>query len=311
MNKQEIANKLSRTFYKAKFGLKKHSPEILVVTGVIGVVASAVLACKATTKLDGIMSEAKKEINIINKCIEHPEQVPGEYTKEDGKKDLRIVYAQTGLKLAKIYAPSIVLGAASITCILAGNNILHKRNVALAAAYTTVDNSFKDYRKRVVERFGEDLDKELKYNIKKMEVEEKVVDEKGKEKTIKKTVDIIDEPSEYAVFYDVGCNGWQKDAEHNKWFLMQQQVYANQKLKAQGYLFLNDVYDMLGVPLTKAGHVVGWIYDEKNPERDNYVDFGIFDASKPRNIDFVNGYERTILLDFNVDGPIIDQIKFW
>lgn len=310
MKNKELAEKMSRNFGKLKLGFVKHSPEILIGAGVVGVVTSAVLACKATTKLDSIMSQAKKDVEQIKYAAEHPEGLPEKYTKEDSKKDLTIVYARTGLKLAKLYAPALTLGALSITCILASNNIMRKRNVALAAAYTTVDRGFKDYRNRVVERFGEELDKELKYNLKNAEVEETVVDEKGKEKTVKKTVKVADpnEYSEFARFYDDACDGWQKDSEHNLWYLKQQQNYANDLLRTRGYLFLNEVYDMLGIPRTKAGQIVGWVYDEKNPKHDNFVDFGIFDITKEGSRDFVNGYERTILLDFNVDGPILDLI---
>jgi len=310
MAQLKLPEKMSRALGKASLQLKKHSPEILVVTGIVGVVASTVLACKATTKASQIIEDAKKDINTVNGWLENPETKPVDYTIEDGKKDLMIMRTQTGLKLAKVYAPSVALGALSITCILASHNLLHKRNVALAAAYTTVDNNFKGYRKRVVERFGEELDKELKYNIKAKEIEEKVVDEKGNEKTVKKNVDVVEslDDNPYSFFFDDGCIGWQKDAEHNKWFVIQQQNFANEKLKTQGYLFLNDVYDMFGIPKTKAGQVVGWIYDENNPIGDNCVDFGVWDVHKRANRDFVNGYERVILLNPNVDGYILDLI---
>lgn len=307
MKKFDITTKVIRGLNKAGFQLKKHSPEILIVAGVAGAVTSAVMACKATTKLNDILEESKEQVDKIHEAMEHPENLPEEYTEEDGKKDLTIVYTQTAVKLLKLYGPSIVLGGLSITAILTSNNIMRKRNIAIAAAYTAVDKSFKDYRGRVVERFGKDLDRELRYNIKKEEVEETIVDEKtGKEKTIKKTIDVANDVSEFAKFFDDGCTGWTKDPELNLAFLLKQQAFANDKLKANGYLYLNEVYDMLGIPRTKAGQIVGWIYDEKNPIGDNYVDFGIFDSNKVKNRDFVNGYERTILLDFNVDGNILN-----
>ena len=311
MKKFEIMNTMTRTFHKASFQFKKHSPEILIVAGVVGTVTSAVMACKATTKLNDILEESKENLDKIHGAMEHPETLPEEYTEEDGKKDLAIVYTQSAIKIAKLYAPSVVLGALSITAILTSNNILRKRNMAIAAAYTAVNKSFKEYRGRVVERFGKELDHELRYNIKAKEVEETVIDEKtGKEKTIKKTVDVIDPNtiSEFAVIYDDGCTGWTKDPELNKMFLLKQQSYANDMLKTRGYLFLNEVYDMLAIPRTKAGQVVGWIYDEKHPIGDNFVDFGIIDINDERKRAFMNGYERNILLDFNVDGNILDLI---
>lgn len=308
MAKTEIMNKISRSFHMTGLKFKKHSPEILVVAGVVGVVASAVMACKATTKLEQVIEKTKNDLDCIHDAMEK-EEVNGEkYTKEDGKKDLTIVYTQTGVKLFKLYGPAIAVGVASITCILASNNILHKRNVALAAAYATVDNGFKEYRNRVVERFGKELDRELKYNIRSKEVEETVKNEDGTETKVEKTVNIIDPNfnSDYSRFFDEYCPDWTKDSEYNLCFLRKQQNYANDLLKSQGYLFLNDVYAMLGIPKTRAGQEVGWIYDEEDPVGDNYVDFGIYDLGNKDKRNFVNGRERSILLDFNVDGYILD-----
>ena len=306
MKINNLVNSTTRTFNRAGLKLKKHSPEIMVTAGGIGVVASAVMACKATTKASSIVDEMKEEMDKIREAVDMVDEET--YSKEDLKRDTAIVYLQTGVKFAKLYGASIALGTLSITSILVGHNILRKRNLALAAAYTAIDTSFKAYRGRVVERFGKELDKELRYNIKAKEVEETVIDKKtGEEKVVKKTIDVADpnEYSDYARFFDDGCNGWSKDPEFNLMFLKQQQSYANDLLKSRGHLFLNEVYDLLGIQRTKAGNIVGWIYDEKNPVGDNFVDFGIYDINRPKNRDFVNGYERTIILDFNVDGDIL------
>ncbi len=315
--KNGIINTISKTYNKVNFGIKKHSPEILIVAGVVGTVASAVMACKATTKISVIMEKTKEDIDVIHNCMGNIEtssdEGTDEYTINDGKKDLAIVYVQTGMKLVKLYSPSIVLGALSLACIITSNNILRKRNIALAAAYATVDKSFKNYRKRVIERFGETVDRELKYNIKAKKFVETVMDENGEEKTVETTLNVVDPNaySEYARFYDDGCKGWEKDPEYNLSFLRAQQQFANDRLKAYGYLFLNDVYDMLGIPRTKAGQVVGWIYDIDKPNGDNFVDFGIYEMDREANRNFVNGYERTILLDFNVDGYILDKEEYF
>lgn len=144
MNKNEIVKKVSSTFRKATIKLKKHSPEILIAAGVVGTVASTVIACKATTKLSSILDESKENIETIHKCMDD-ENIADRYSKDDAKKDLTIVYAQTSIKVARLYAPAVALGVISITGIVASNRILHKRNVALAAAYATVDKSFKEY----------------------------------------------------------------------------------------------------------------------------------------------------------------------
>ena len=309
INKNAIVEKASRTFCKAGLKLKKHSPEILVVGGVVGLVASGVMACKATTKLSAILDDSKEQIELFDKVAANPEMVNEEYTVEDAEKDKKIVKVQTAVKVAKLYAPAVAIGVVSIGAIFASNNIMRKRNVALGAAYATVDQAFKDYRNRVVDRFGEELDKELRYNLKTKEVKETVEDENGKKKTVKKNIKYMDSPmpSEFAVIYDDGCAGWTKDPEDNKFFLIQQQRYANERLKRRGYLSLNEVYELLGFPSTKAGQVVGWLYDCKDPnyKGDNFVDFGLYNVDYEPNRDFVNGYERNIILDFNV-APIID-----
>lgn len=311
MSKNELMTTMSRNIHKIGFSLKKHSPEILVVAGAVGAVASAVMACKATLKVHEIIEEKEETLAEIQEAVENGENSAGNpYNEEDARKDVGLVYLQTGVKFAKLYGPAVLLGTLSITAMVSSNVILKKRNVALMAAYTTLDKGFKEYRGRVIERFGKDLDHELRYNIKAKEIEETVVKEDGSEETVKKTVNVIDPTSvsDYAVIYDDGCNGWTKDPELNKFFLKSQERYANDRLKAKGHLFLNEVYDMLGIPRTKAGQIVGWIYDEKHPNGDNFVDFGMLNINDTKKRDFMNGYERNIVLDFNVDGPIYDLI---
>ena len=312
MKKAEIMNNITRNFGKFGLKMKKHSPEILVVVGVVGTVASTVAACKATLKATDILDEAKENIAKIHECAalcSEKEELKEKYQTEEVKKDLATVYVQTGVKLAKVYAPAIILGTFSIGCIVKSHGILNKRNAALAAAYTTADKGFKEYRQRVVERFGKDMDRELRYNIKAKEIEETIVDEKGKEKTVTKTVEVVDSNkySEFARFFDASSTCWEDDAELNLMFLKAQQKYANDLLVSRGYLFVNEVYDILDIPITIAGQVVGWVYDKtKSSDEqvgDGYVDFGIYESQR-----FVNGLEPVILLDFNVDGNILDLI---
>ena len=300
-----LKDNLKRTLNVVKFKTRKHSPEILAGVGVVGTVASVVMACKATLKVNDILDEAKEDLEKIETatitCSEE------QYSEEDAKKDKMILTVQTGVKLVKLYLPAGMLCVTSLGCLLTSNRILKKRNAALSAAYMTLDKSFKKYRENVRERFGEEIDKEMRYSIKAKTVKE--IDENGNE--VEKVVKEInpDDPSnysDYARFFDEASPYWEKDAQYNLMFLKSQQAYANDILKANGYIYLNEVYEMLGIPKTKAGQVVGWVYDEKNPVGDNYVDFGIYDCDKERVRRFVNGDERNILLDFNVDGNIWD-----
>lgn len=307
MNKVDILNKASRTFYKTGFKLKKHSPTILAVAGTVGVVTSGVMACKATTKLSTIIDEHHDNVNEIHDYIEE-NGFSDKYTEKDSNKDLTIVYAQTGVKLAKLYAPSVILGTISLTAILGSNHILRKRNIALTAAYTTAAKTFRTYRDRVVDRFGEGLDEELRYGIKTKEIEETVTDEKGKEKKVKKTVDVvnIEDIDGYSRLFYEGNPGWDNDPRFTRMYLLSQLKYANTLLKKRGYLTLNEVYKMLGFSLIPDGQIMGWFYDEEHP---NTVDFGILDTNDEMMIRFFNGDEKAVLLKFNINGNILDKIK--
>ena len=302
-----MKEKMMNLFNSTKNGVQKHSPEILAGVGVVGTVASAVIACKATLKLNDILDDCKETRDKI-KAVEADPKYQNEYTPEDAKKDLTVNYTQTAVKIAKLYAPAVILGSASLGCLLASNDILRKRNAALSAAYMTVDKSFKEYRSRVAERFGEEVEKEIRYNIKAQEIETIVANEDGSETVVMEEAKVMDPNlySDYARFFDEANPNWQNDPEYNLMFLKSQQQYANDLLKSRGRLFLNEVYDMLGIDRSKAGQVVGWTYNPKNPTGDNFVDFGIYDMSKERVRAFVNGYETNILLDFNVDGNVWD-----
>ena len=306
--KQEIINKATRLLSSTQYQVKKHSPEILMVAGIAGTIVGTVLACKATTKVSEIIEEKNKNVEDVHTCLE---EKPNEYTEEDSKKDLTIIYAQTGVKLFKLYAPAIGVMALSFASIIAGHKVLKKRNIAIAAAYAAIDKGFKQYRKNVIEEFGEGVDQQMRFGLKSKEIKKK--DKDGK--TVKETeyyidpdTNPLDNISEYARFFDAASSNFAKDPEYNMMFLRRQQDYANEMLKSRGHLFLNEVYDLLDIPRSKAGQVVGWVYDKNgNTKGDNYVDFGLYrnDQATRR---FVNGLEYNILLDFNVDGVIYDII---
>lgn len=303
-NKTEIMKSVNGVASKTVMKLKKHSPEILVVAGIAGTVVSAVLACKATTKVAEILDETKGTLDTIHEGMETGAINGQKYTTEDGKKDTVVVYAQTGMKLAKLYGPAIILGTLSITSILASNNILRKRNVALGAAYAAIDKSFKEYRGRVIERFGEQVDTELKYGIKAKKFEEIEVDpETGKEKKVKKTVMVTDPnlQSDYAVYFDSKSRNYETNPDYNRMFLKAQQAFANDKLQTRGHLFLNEVLDDLDLPRTPAGQIVGWTKDGP----DGYVNFRIVEVERETED---GRHEPALLLDFNVEGNIWEKM---
>lgn len=319
MKTNKFMTKFTRTLNRGALQVKKHSPELLLVGGLIAGGVAIFTACRATTKLEATLAKTKKDVEQVHECAaageirvkEGDEIRTVEYTEDDSKKDLTIVYAKGAWELTKLYAPAIGFSAISVVCILASHGIIHKRNAALASTVAAIGKDFDEYRGRVVERFGEGMDRELKYNIKAKEVEETVINEDGTESTVKKTIEVVEDPKkemdEFTRCFCEGCTGWTKDPEANLIFLKSVERFANQRLQSVGHLFLNEVFDALGLPRSSSGAQMGWMYDPENPDRK--IDFGIFNLHIPANRDFVNGWERSIWLNFNVDKePIYNKI---
>lgn len=305
MNKlTKITQGISKFTGRKGLVIKKYSPEILLTIGIGGVIVSTVMACRATTKAEDILDEHKDiidKINIVND--EHGDTETYEIT--DYRKDLTVTYVQTGIKFVKLYGPSVTLGIVSIGCILSSHGIMKKRNVAIAAAYKAIETSFDNYRKRVIEEFGESKDYNFKHGIYSEEVTETITDEDGKKKKVKKTVQTVnpENGSEYARYFSKETSKrWDESAEYNKSFLINAQNYANDMLRIRGHVFLNEIYDSLGFERSEAGAIVGWVKDMG----DGFIDFNLFDPDG--NIRFINGLDNSILLDFNVSGVIYDLI---
>lgn len=275
---------------------QKNSPGVLFGVGVIGMVGSTVLACRATLKMEEVLDEAARKTSTA-KDLEHPD-----YSERDRKKDLSVIRVQTTVKIVRLYGPAVIVGGLSVAALTKSHNILNKRNAAITAAYAALEKGFNDYRERVIEKYGEDQDRNFRYGTQQVEI----VDPKTEKKRIVTRVGPGD-PSIYARFFDNGSPSWSKEPEYNLIFLKCQQNYANDLLRARGHVFLNEVYDMLGIPRSKAGAVVGWLLTPDG-QTDNFINFGVFDDKSETARDFVNGFEGAILLDFNVDGIIYDKI---
>lgn len=322
MEKEEIMMKASQMLSKTTFKLKKASPTIMIVGAAIGGVTAAVLACKATIKAQDILNEHNTAVKTIHTTKEQIEQGviqldEGEsYTEKDFKNDITTTYVQTGLKLAKVYAPAVTLGAVSLGCMFGSHHIMSKRNASLTAAYIALDKAFEEYKSRVSDRFGSRVQEELEHNIKAVELESKSTNEQGVEETIKEYKDIaMQHTSPYTCIFDETVDTWQPDNMMNRTYLFLMEQSANKRLRTQGHLFLNDVLASLGthggVTLkTPEGQIVGWIYDPNDPTRQSHVDFGVtnyVEGDEALN-SFINGGERSVMLRFNCDGPIIDKI---
>lgn len=296
MNFSSIKNVVTSKVGRQLLTAQKHSPAIMFGAGVVGVVATAVLASKASMKVEElVLRDHRADMKAI-KTLEHVD-----YSDEDRQRDTALRYVKTAGGLTKLYGPAVAVGALSIICLTGAHVTLTRRNAGLTAAYVALEKGFNKYRERVVEEFGEEKDREFRYGS----VEEVVEDERG-EKTVIKRADMDADKSIYAKFWDENSTSWNQNPDYNMVFLKAQQQYATDRLRAKGHLFLNEVYDALGLDRTPAGAVTGWVLGN---DGDNYVDFGIFnDDMAPEHLAFFTGRENGIWLDFNVDGLIYDKI---
>ena len=298
----------ARPFADIRNLLAKNSPEILVVGGVAGVLVGTVLACRATLKAPEKLEIARQKFSDVKELHAmslRPEALNGsveiDYTEQDYRKDMVTASLQTALEFGKLYAiPAAIMGV-SLFAIFKGHGITVKRNAGLAAAVSAVTAGYNGYRQRVRDKFGDETEADL-YYARKTETIETEDPKTGKIKKSKlSTITIPEDVSGYAKYFDESSSQWQPSPELNLSFLRCTQNYLNDKLRIHKVLFLNEAYEMLGLPRTEAGQVVGWAL---NAEGDDFVDLGIYRGDTPQRRDFVNGTERSILLDFNVNGMV-------
>lgn len=299
----KLPSALTNKFGRQILALKSTSPQLMFVGGAVAGAAGVVLACKSTLKLSGVLEGFEELKEKSDMALDNRVVIEGvEYDEKAHAKDQMVIRVKTLLAVSKLYAPAAGLLILSASLMTGSHVTLTRRNAATAAAYASVDQAFSQYRERVRDQLGAEVDRDLRYGT--QTVTETTEGEDGKKKVVKHTRVADGAPSMYAKFFDESCLPHQRNPEYNRIFLQAQQSYFNGMLQSQGYVFLNEVYKALGLPETRAGQVVGW----QLGRGDNFVDFGIFDnVANPNVKDFVNGNEYSILLDFNVDGLIIDS----
>ena len=311
-----VKTAITSTIGKGKLTVKKYSPEILLTVGIISGGAAIVTAIRSTLKCEDVLDEHERKMNEIEGALrlaesaEEEEQI--DYTLEDAKKDKVKAYLQTGFDMAKLYAPTIIFTGLSITCILTSHGVMRKRNVALAASLATVRTAFDEYRGRVVRDLGKEMDNHFLYDTVEKTIETETTDDKGKKKVSKETYAVPTVSSAYSRFFDEANPNYEKDGSANYTFVRAQMIYLQNKLIANGYLFLNDVYEHLGLPITIAGQSAGWIYDYSDREN-SILKFEGFDINEVNNSPavraFMNGYERNCLINFvNIKDDILTDI---
>lgn len=301
MNAQKLFVSVGNTASKIGFKLKQKSPELCLVAGILSFGATIIFTFRAAKKVDEVIIDAQEDLANI-------EEQTSELDVETEKKQKTRIYIRTAGELTKLFGPAAISAGVSLACFITSHKIQKERNLVLGAAYSALDRSFRAYRERVEEKFGKETEKDIRYGISKKEniddSAEAAGDPLNKEELPK--MPGLEDYSIYARFFDEACGAYVPDPEDNLVFLRGMESKLNARLKARGHLYLNEVYEALGIPPTKAGHHVGWIYDYKNPTGDNFVSFGIYKVNRERNRAFVNGLESVILLDFNVDG-VIDE----
>lgn len=295
---------------KFKLKLDKHAPDIMVVVGTGLVVASAVYACKKTIDAKDILEKANEDLDKIKYGEDVADGDEG-FTEKDARNERIKVYSHMAFDLGKCYGPSIVGGITGFGLIFGAHKILKDRNAVIAAAYANLLASYNSYRARVQEVIGEEEEFVIHSGAQKEKID--IQDDNGK---VKKQDAIVfhddgSTHSPYARIFDETCKNWSRSPSANMTTIRAVQSYANDKLRCEGHLFLNEVYRALGFPDTPEGAIMGWMWDPDDTEHgDNYVDFGIFDNAKTSEVvrDFINGYEPCVWLDFNVDGVIYNLI---
>ena len=215
-----VSEAVGRKIARNALLVQKVSPELLFGIGIVGVVGSTVLACRATLKMESVMDEAKEKLDTA-RTLEHTD-----YSDRDRQRDIALIKFQTSVKIVKLYGPAIVVGGAAIAALTSSHNILSRRNAALTAAFTALEKGFRQYRARVVEKYGEEEDRDLRYGTQKVQI----VDPKTKKKKTVTRVSPEGVPSIYARFFDDYSTSWDKDPEINRFFLQSQQNYANDLL---------------------------------------------------------------------------------
>lgn len=304
---------ITRAIGTVKLFTKEHSPEILMISGAVGVVVTVVSACKATLKFQEVLEEHNEKMAKYKELEEKRAagEVPEErYSNKDAKHDRMVMYVELLVEAIKCYGPAVLLGVSSVGCFGAATGIMKKRYISMASAYMMLQKDKEHLESRVIEEFGEEKLSELKGASKDEQVVITEIDENNNQKQY------VDAPNytAYAKFFDESNANFEKDPESNRIFLQAKQNYFNHRLIHRGHVFLNEVYEALGIEPTQAGQVMGWKYykdpaEAKKHGASNYISFGIFDDKSAATRRFVNGLERSILLDFNVDKqPILGNV---
>jgi hypothetical protein len=299
---KHIPNSVSLKVGRSILLAQKHSPTILFGAGIVGVIATAILTARATLKLEDTLDLTQENLDTIKELRDGKHE---KYSDKDYQKDVAIQYVKFAGSVTRLYGPAVVVGVLTIGSLTGSHRILTTRNTSLMAAYTVLQRGFDEYRERVLNEFGPDKERELRYGSETHEILEDT--SKGHKISQVKRVG-EDGASIYARWFDSGTTHWSPEPMYNVVSIRAAQNYCNDMLYSRGHIFLNEAYDYLGLSRTEAGQSVGWILPmDGGPVTE--VDFGFFSGDNPQSHDFFKRGSDAILLDFNVVGPIYKLIE--
>ncbi len=320
------AAKLSSKVGRVGAILSKYKPEILLVGGIGATITGTILACKAYKESQNIIEYHKENIKDENKYYEEQKdtmdpdfEFSPETLKDFKKRHGRIVfeiYKDTGIELAKIYAPAVSTYTFGVFCICAGFGIMRQRYVTTMAAYGVLEKAFDKYRGRIKTLLGEDMEKAI-YNGEKVEMD--IYNDKGKKvgTNVVESEENALELAPYAVYWDRSTSAsYRENREYAHTFLYGIEKNMNELLLSKGHLTLNEVYNALGLEETATGAICGWLITEDYPSETDWDNVVKFDIKEECYTDWEEGMAsiRTgrnpvqYRIDFNCDGIIWDKI---
>lgn len=314
-------------FYKGTMWASEHSAEICTGVAVVTSVSAVAMTVKATKDVLPDLEMHKNNINLIKEHKEettylHDELVDKEtmkietvqYEGEDAerwyKKDLTKEYGKVALTVVKHYAIPVALEITAVATIISSNKISRRKNAALATSLTAVQAMYDKYRQNVIEAVGEEKERDIRLGLHKDKATVETEGEDGKTKKTKEDVKVMDEDKcvgEFARIFDEASSLWNKSKGVNRDVLYIKQCYWNEQLIRRGYVFVNEIFEDLDVPCCELGQYYGWIYNENDETRHNYINFNITEKTVASRA-FLQGYNPSVLIELEPDGYIADKI---
>lgn len=289
--------KIQQLIGKVKLGTKRNAPELLLGLGLVTGTACVVMSSRASVKAVDINSALKKEKNKLEELINEEG-----LTEAEAKETIAKMYGKYALSLAKEYAIPVGLYAITVLTIFKSYKIQKDRQIALSSALAACTAAYSTLLTKI--RNGAAAGLTAKEVVDGLEAKA-VLDTETGEITYETTQGEMVKGL-YTTRFDKYSPYWEKDKYQNLATLRSEQCWANDLLALQGYVFLNDIYSKLGLPRTKAGQSVGWIYQKNGGVGDGFIDFGIQDTEDLTDYGFCwNAFN----LEFNVDGDILHVLQ--